>query len=407
MRKCDNWLKSWLQYSSSWESPERFRLWSGIAAISAVAQRKIFAYVKGQRLFANTYILLIGSPGSGKGNAMKYLAQWLKELKEDDFSMAPDGLTKRAFYMELEAARIFPDGNHELEQHSLTAFIEELGVFLHPGDTDFVYALCHVYDCPKKFEYKTASSGSNFANNACFSMLSACTPKALRDIYSEDAMELGISARTIIVFADDKVEVDIFGKPKHRDQLKKDLQYDLRHMLNLHGEYQFDEEAAKALVKWSKEEFSPKPKDPRFEHYNSRRFVQIVKLCMIVAMSKRDDPIILIEDFNDTKSILLECERHMPKAIETLGANPLLIQQNSCLTYVNEIYRKHSRGATEAELLRLIERDVAPHLRSEVLTQMANAKWVTVAGSPPERVFYPRGKEKERIKKEKEDDKDI
>lgn len=392
MRKCDNWLKSWLEYSSSWESPERFRLWSGIAAISAVTQRRLFTYVKGQQLFPNTYILLIGSPGSGKGNAMKYLAQWLKDFDGEFFRMAPDGLTKRAFYMTLEGAKVMPGGDPNNEQHSLTAFIEELGVFLHPGDNDFVYALCHVYDCPKKFHYKTASAGENFANNACFTMLSACTPKALRDIYTEDAMELGISARTIIVYADDKIEVPIFGKPENHDKLAKDLKYDLARMLETEGEYQFDEEAAQALVDWAATDFAPKPKDSRFEHYNSRRFVQIVKLCMICALSKRDDPIILIEDFNQARDMLLECERYMPKAIETLGANPLLMQRNASMLLINENFRKLNAPTHEHDLRRLMERDVPIQFHDEMLDQLEKGKWVSVIGSKPDRLFYPRGK---------------
>ena len=326
MRKCENWLKNWLDYSSGWEAPERFRLWSGIAAISAVMQRKVSTFVKEQYLFANTYILLVGSPGSGKGNAMKYLAAWLKDMKGEDFNMAPDGITQRAFYMVLEASSSFPGGDLTHEQHSFTAFIEELGVFLPPGDNKFTYALCHIYDCPSKFEYKTAHAGENSATNTSFSMLSACTPKALRDIFTEDAMEVGISARTIIIFADEKAEVEIFGRRATSEKLQKDLKYDLWRMLDVVGEYHFDEEAAEALVSWSKGGFPPVPKDPRFEHYNARRFVQIIKLCMIFALSKRDDTVILLEDFNDVKSILLEAERHMPKAIATLGQNPLSVR---------------------------------------------------------------------------------
>lgn len=392
MRKCDNWLDSWMEYSSSWEAPARFRLWSGIAAISSVMQRKVWTFVKGQRLHANTYILLIGSPGSGKGNAMKYLAQWLKEMDGEDYRIAPDGLTQRAFYMCLEGAAQVPGGEAELEQHSLTAFIEELGVFLKPGDHEFVYSLCHVYDCPAKFHYKTASAGENHAVNASFSMLSACTPKALRDIFSEDAMELGISARTIIVFADDKVEVGIFDERKMNEKLEKDLRYDLRQMLQFVGEYQFDSEAAQELVKWSKSGFAPVPKDSRFEHYNSRRFVQIVKLCMIFALSKRSDPVILLEDVKAVKTVLLECERVMPRAIETLGANPLLAQQQAALKYVNSIFANFQRGTQEAELYDIMSRDVPPHFVRDVLDAVANAKWISHTGTAPNRIFFPRGK---------------
>jgi len=393
MRKCDNWLKSWLEYSSAWEAPERFRLWSGIGAISAVAQRKVSTQVKGQRCFANTYIILIGSPGSGKGNAMKYLAHWLKDMDGEFFRMAPDGITQRAFYMTLEGASQIPGGDAKKEQHSLSAFIEELGVFLPPGDNKFTYALCHIYDCPPKFEYKTASAGENHAVNASFSMLSACTPKALRDIFTEDAMELGISARTIIIFADDKVDVPIFGKRENSERLEKDLRYDLARMLDVSGDYQFETQAAESLVSWSKTDFKPIPKDPRFEHYNSRRFVQIIKLCMLFALSKRDDPVILLEDFEDVKSILLEAERVMPRAIETLGANPLLAQQQAALKYVNDIFSKFQRGTQEAELYDLLSRDVSPHLVRDLLDSIANAKWITAAQSPPNRVFFPRGKE--------------
>jgi len=398
MRKCDNWLKSWLEYSSSWEAPERFRLWSGIAAISAVMQRKLFTFVKGQRLYANTYILLIGAPGSGKGNAMKFLAEWLKDMDGEFFRIAPDGITKRAFYMSLEGAKQLPAGDISKEQHSMTAFIEELGVFLQPGDNDFIYSLCRVFDCPSKFHYKTATAGENFAVNASFSMLSACTPKALRDIFTEDAMELGISARTMIIFADDKVDIAIFGKREGNDKLEKDLKYDLAKMLLVSGDYQFDNEAASELTKWSLGEFSPKPKDPRFEHYNSRRFIQIIKLCMVFALSKRDDPIILLEDFNEVKSIILEAERYMPKAIETLGANPLLMQQQQAISLINGIWTQFKRETEEAELYSALARDVPPYLIKDLLDYVANAKWVSVIGTAPNRRFLPRGKKEEKKK---------
>jgi hypothetical protein len=392
VRKCDSWLKSWLDYSSAWEAPERFRLWSGIATISAVMQRKLFTFVKGQRLYANTYILLIGSPGSGKGNAMKYLAEWLKELDGEYFKIAPDGVTKRAFYIVLEAGKQFPGGDLSHEQHSLTAFVEELGVFLQPGDNDFIYSLCRVFDCPSKFHYKTAHAGENQALNASFSMLSACTPKALRDIFTEDAMELGISARTMIIFADDKVDIAIFGKRENSERMEKDLKYDLSRMLEVIGEYQFDNDAAEELTKWSLADFGPQPKDPRFEHYNSRRFIQIIKLCMIFALSKRDDPVILLEDLNDVRSIILEAERYMPRAIETLGANPLLLQQQLAIKHINLIWKNFNRATEESEIYTALARDVAPNLVKDLIDYVANAKWVGVIGTAPNRQFLPRGK---------------
>ncbi len=376
------------------------RLWSGIAAISAALQRKTYTYVKAQRCYPNTYILLIGPPGVGKGNAMKELSAWLRDIK--GLFISPDGLTRRSFFSALEAAVCstgdFTDGADAIaalktgQHHSMTAFIEELGVFLHAGDNDFIYFLCHVYDAPPRFHYKTETAGENFIENAWFSMLSAATAKGLKDIFTDQALELGISARTMIIFSDEKIDVPIFGKPESRDVLRKELQYDLNRIATIIGEYQFTEEAAEKLVAWSKTGFAPIPKDPRFVHYVSRRFVQIVKLCMICAASKRQEPVILPEDLFQAKTFILEAERVMPGAVAAIGANPYLAQQQLAIKLITQKYEIQMKGTKEAELRQKLSADLDPRYGDMILDDLMKARWIETLGKSPNRVFFPRGK---------------
>lgn len=397
-RKLDDWLASWLEYSSAWESPERLRLWSGISAISAALQRKVFTVTKNQRCYANMYILLIGPPGVGKGNAMKYLSIWLREY----INMAPDGLTRRAFFTAIEESRsenpAFEAGQDATTSvlgchHSLTAFVEELGVFLHPGDLDFFSFLCHAFDSPAIFHYKTQTTGENYIENMYFSMLAATTPKALRDIFSESAMETGVAARMVMAFSDEKIRVSLFSTPTNREDLEKDLKYDLERISRINGEYQFDTEAASALQEWCDADLSPVPKDPRFAYYNSRRYVQIIKLCLCIAAARRDDPIILAQDLYSAKSFLLEAERVMPKAIETLGANPYLGQQQLALKFIDVTWERTKKGVPEYALRRYLAHELDPRYASAVVAELANARWVTAQGSAPDRIFFPRGRE--------------
>jgi hypothetical protein len=356
-------------------------------------QRRTWVFLKGQRCYPNTYVLLIGEPGIGKGNAMKFLAQWLKDMNQDHFKMAPDGLTQRAFYGILEAAKTTP-GGIDGEQHALTAFIEELGVFLKAGDTAFIYALCHIYDCPNRFHYKTASAGENFMTNAAFTLLSACTPRALRDLFTDDVMELGISARTIIIYADmsEIQEVPIFGKRDTHEKMEKDLRYDLDRIRDsIHGQYDFEDEAAEFLIDWKRSGMVPIPKDPRFNHYNSRRFVQIIKMCQILAASKRDESIILLEDIERAKGLLLEAETVMPGAIKSVGANPLLGQQQIIIQLVNKMWEKFKKPVPEHDIYRAVGRDIAPHQMYALLEYLNSAKWIEVRGEKPNRTYYPRG----------------
>lgn len=404
-RKLDDWLKHWLEFSSAWESPERMRLWAGISAISAVLQRKCWTYVKNQPLYPNLYVLLVGPPGVGKGNAMKVLRAWLRDV--DNVNIAPDSLTQRSFYSELEAAHCDPELTDEFlgksaegflnKGHcSLSAFIEELGVFLHPGDHDFIWALCHVYDCPPELHHKTQHAGENKAREIYYSMISACTPKALKDIFTEQALELGISARTMIIYSEEKIDVPIFGRPPGRGALEKDLKYDLRRMARIKGEYQFDEEAARELVAWSKTGFHPAPKDLRFEHYNTRRFVQLVKTCMCCAASKRQDPVILPEDLFQAKTFMLEAERVMPQAVQTVGANPYLVQQQTAIRLVNRIWQAETRGVTEAEIRQRLNTELDPRYTDQFIDSLEKARWVSTSGKAPDRVFFPRGRTEEK-----------
>lgn len=393
MRKCADWISKWLEYSSGVESPLIYRTWAGLATISAALQRRVFVRVKSQELFPNLYILLVGEPGIGKGNAMKELRSWVKDVNQ--IHSAPDGLTKRSFFEVLEGAVVENPNNPLIHECSLFAFVEELGVFMHAGDTDFIYVLCHVYDTPPFFWYKTFGAGENLIERICFGFIAGVTPKALKDIFSEQAMELGISARTVLVYSDERVKVPVFTPHGKDEQLRKDLQSDLMEMSGLRGEYIFDEEAAKAVVDWTSNDMPPIPQDPRFKHYNTRRFVQFIKLCMTVAASRRNDLAIIQPDVMAAQTVLLEAERFMPRAIESLGANPLLYQQQTALKYINSVYTQRKKACREAELRRRLSMEVHPTYLDVLIDQLARAKWVDVIGERPDRLFLPRGQKEE------------
>jgi len=391
-----------MEYSCDLESPERMRLWAGISTISAALQRRVWTEVKFQHCYANMYVLLCGPPGVGKGNAMKLLGNWLREI--DALWISPDGLTRRSFFSTMEAAVCedlsFAESGSALDSlskrhHSLTAFIEELGVFLHAGDNDFIYTLCHIYDTPTRFHYKTESAGENYFENAWFSMLSAVTPKGLKDIFTDQALEMGISARTVIIYSDEKIDVDIFGKIDRKQALEKDLKFDLNRITKIQGQYQFEQDAATELVAWAATGFKPEPKDPRFTHYNSRRFVQIIKLCMICAASKRQDPIILKEDLFQAKTFLLEAERVMSGAVASIGSNPYLDTQQRAIRLINTKYETQKKGTIESELRQQLSQDLDPRYSDMILDDIAKARWVSTTGDKPNRTFWPRGRTSE------------
>src|SRR6187399_2851098 len=74
-RKLPDWIDSFLDITSDAPSPARFRLWAGITAISAAAEKRIWtrtgkSWQTEFDVFPSLYTLLVSPPAIGKGQAI-------------------------------------------------------------------------------------------------------------------------------------------------------------------------------------------------------------------------------------------------------------------------------------------------------------------------------------------------
>ena len=381
-----------MEWTSGLTSPARLRTWAAIGAVSAALQRRVHTRIRGQDQFANMYIMLVAPPGIGKGNALKH-AMWLcREV--DGIIITPQGITRRAFYSTMEAAAT-SNINIETQEHyrhcSMAGFIEEFGVFVKSGDLDFMYHLADVFDNPPQFHYKTEHAGENNIENACFTMLTACTPKGLKDILSDEALEMGFPARMVMVYSDEQIDVPLWDEPEHIPKLREDLVHDLHEIFRLKGVFTWTPAAKDYLQSWVTSGLKPFPADQRFEHYNTRRLTQVTKLAMIVSAGRHNDLVIDVEDIAASKDLLLDAESVMHNSISALGANPLLTQQKYALALVEKRWKDAKVGVAESSLIRLVSAEVHPQYLQAFIEMLAQGRWLDVVGNRPERVFYPRG----------------
>src|SRR3990167_6116197 len=63
-RKCENWLASYLEYTSEQESPTEFHLWTSMAILSATLGRHVWIDRGYYTTFPNLFIILVA--GSAK-----------------------------------------------------------------------------------------------------------------------------------------------------------------------------------------------------------------------------------------------------------------------------------------------------------------------------------------------------
>jgi hypothetical protein len=383
-----------MDYTEGIKSPPRFRRWAAVSAIAGALQRRVSIRIESQYQFPNLYTLLVGPPGVGKGNAVKPMQRMLRKI--NTIHLSPRGLSKRALYTVLEEAKdVDLDDNLKPVTHSsVTAVIEEFGVFLPPKDIDFMDALSDVYDNPESFYYRTQHSGQNDIHFPCFNFIAASTPRGVKERFTDDIFEQGLPARMTMIYADDIIKVPLFKERPKLDELEDALIHDLEAITHLKGQFVWTQEATDILLPWHDQGMKPAPMDPRFSHYCARRLAHLTKLCMVISAARSDELRITAEDFKDAKSMLLEAENMMPGAIKAIGANPLKDQIQAVYLYACSAYARTGKPVPEFTLLRFMEREVPIQYIDVILTHLCNSAKFRYSGESPTRMFYPQLGEK-------------
>ena len=163
------------------------------------------------------------------------------------------------------------------------------------------------------------------------------------------------TSRCILVCEDRKRKVVIDPRPSTEElDIRRELLKDLRHIRLLSGPIEVSSEAYNAYSEWYQQQEkdildgTPPIVDPRFQGYISRRQIHCWKLSIIMSVSRSDNLIIELEDFQRAVALLEATERKMPHAFRGYGRARYSRALDIVLRYLND------RGqAKHSELLRV------------------------------------------------------
>jgi hypothetical protein len=396
-RNHGDWIKGFLEYTEGLKSPEIFRRWAAVSAVSAALQRRVFVRVGRQRTYPNLYVLLISYPGVGKSNAIKFSRNVVRKVSS--LKLAPSRITAAAFYDELQAAKgsmMDLDQNTMYQHHSMTAMIDEFSVFVRPSAQEFMDDLMDLYDCPDPFEYKTKHQGENLIANSWFNLIGGATPSYLQSAWSSAVLDRGFPARCIIVHSDQRMKIDVLDEDDEEAEEMESaertaLARDLSDISSLRGRFTWEKEAGQEFSSWVNDGMKPAPTDARLEHYCERRIVHVAKLCLVTSASRRDDQEITLSDFHKARDTLLEAEEAMPRAIDLVGSNPLRPQMLMAQKFVQAQHAKSKNGVLEHRVRNILINEVDPMRMRSLMEEMVKSHWIIAIGEEPNRRLYPPG----------------
>lgn len=329
-RELNDWLDNYIAYTENSESPLSYHTWCGLSVIAGALQRRVYLkWGLGQTIYPNLYIVLIGPSGrTRKGTALGVAKDFLKQIP--GISVAPESSSGRqAMIQAMKRAIItFQDPtDNKVKMHcSITAFSEELSVFLGQGDIAYLSNLTDWYDSKDDWEYETVSRGKDTLQGLCLNLMGGTAPDWIQSMIPPEAVGGGFTSRVIFIVEEKKRKI----VPKHTmtDQeyeLQDKLLHDLERIAKMAGEVKFTKEAEDLYTNWYIEQDEalsagkPVIDDTRFAGYCERRATHIRKLMLLCSASRNDELIIREEDFHRAKKLLEAAEINMHKTFGGLG----------------------------------------------------------------------------------------
>jgi len=364
-RRCKDWLASYIEYTEQSESPNSFHIWSGLSAIASCIQRKVWMNMGHFKVFPNMYVVLVGPPGCRKNSAINIAIGLLEGIPEVKYSA--DAITRQALTQFMKASEQQIEGvlkDKPYTHTSVTIISKELSVFIGNNNIELLSLLTDLYDPHDKWEYRTKNSGVDTLRGVWLNMLAGTTPTWLVGSIPMNAIGGGFTSRVIFVVEygpRKKNAVPIITEKEVK--LRENLIYDLEQISLIKGQMEFNPVALEWYRIWY-EETPPSElaHDPRFEGYYERKHIHLLKLAMILSLSKSSKMVLEVEDLEQARNIIEGTEARMTDAFGAAGRSLMANDIDDIMKLI-----KSTGEISHRQLLHSVWRDVAPENVDSVL----------------------------------------
>lgn len=336
-------LKNWLKTFTDWtlprsEAPASMITWAGLFTLAAVLKRKVYfprSLMGSYEIYPNLYVLFIAKPGVvRKSTSASYAEELLIDVSE---MMEDESITFAATSM--SASKLL-DLLSKSPDASMTIISSEFSSFIGMSNQTMYDLLTDIYDGKRKFEYATRIHGLELAERPVVNLLAATTPAWVSKQPPEYFLGGGFASRVLFVYETKRRQYKMYYDDvdyEKIDELGAALTSDLAHIASLSGEFTHESKELRDLMESWYIDFSQQdPDDPRLEGYFQRKHVHVHKIAMLLSVAERDDLVITQAHFEAAKILLEDLEAKLPRAMASIGSNPIGDQLYQMLDFIAE-----------------------------------------------------------------------
>lgn len=357
------------------ECPPLFHRWSAVSLLAAYLGRQVNMPFGQGCIYPNLYVMFMGDAGSRKSSAITLATKLLRQTGYDRFSA--DRTSKERFLMDMKctdapllSATLSTVELEELifdEPHESLIAADEFTDFLGPNNVEFVTMLTTLWDNRDSYINPKIHGKSVEVIKPTVNILAGNTLQNFTLAFPPEALGNGFLSRTILVHGDATGVKVTFPPPPNKNTVAWLIDRIKESKKTMAGEVILTEEAM-GIADRLYREFKPLA-DSRFAGYGNRRFTNLLKVAMVMAVADLRREVTALDLIN-ANTMLAYTERKMPRALGEFGRSKLSGLSNSIMA----ILHKASKPVSPNELFVALHHDInkASEL-SDVLSSLEHA----------------------------------
>lgn len=385
-------MTDYLQYVQNTEPPVIFHRWSFLSIIGALLERNIWYGNNYFTFYPNLYVMLVGDSGTKKNTAINIAK---KVLEQTDYNYFSVDRTSKEKYLEdlskqheevnddITTATIFGSNSSAFNGRNTPSFIvaPEFNNFIGNGNIEFMSLLGDLWDWNGKPYANRFKNGKEIlVPNPTISLLGGNTATGFSLAFPAAAIGQGFFSRLILIHSTPtgrKIRTPFF--PDWHPELElREIQRRMHGLVIGNG-------LAELMLDSIYNEWEPL-EDNRFVAYSTRRYSQLIKLCLILAACDLATEIhekhVLLAN-----TILTHAELLMPQALGEFGKSRNSDVANSIL---NIIRNNSPEVTTPEELYKHVSQDIESNQQlMDIIYKLVNAKKIQGTRTKDKAGFLP------------------
>ena len=313
-----NWIQKVVNAHRENEAPEYFFYWAAVTALSAVVKKNVFMERYFYKLYPNIYVFIVAKSGMKKGVPVA-LAKKMVE-KANCTRVISGRNSVQSIVQTLGKASI--EGGGVIDKAQALIVSGELAALLvrDPAGLTILTDLHNTHEYEKEWVNTLKGEGGHGVvdrlRSPCITLLGATNEDHFVDAVPQVDVKGGFIARTFIVHSNERGTPNpLTEKPTTLIDID-DLSLYLKEAAQVRGEFQWSAAAKIYYDAWYRDMMAHFPDESTGTF--GRIGDQVVKLAMLISLSKNFDLIITEEDVIEAKVSAYRCADGMRQV--TMGA---------------------------------------------------------------------------------------